>query len=216
MKTHQGANWNQAVTLIDVLIVIAVVLLLGALILPRLAHVHVNTARNSCASHLKQVGLAFQLWSEDNGNKYPMAVSTNQRGSMERALAGDIVLTFQVMSNELSTPRVLVCRADERRTYVTNFTDLTGDNISYFVGVDATATNATMFLGGDRNLTIGKGISSGLQSITTNQAVRWTSEIHKNAGNVLLVDGSVQQFSSSGLREALAKTGVATNRLAFP
>jgi competence protein ComGC len=216
MRTLQGAHCNQAFTLIDALIVVAIVVALCALILPRLAHTHVNTDRASCMSNLKQVGLAFQLWSEDNGNKYPMAVSTNQSGSMEYALGGDVVLTFQVLSNELSTPRVLACRADEGRAKTTNFTHLTRNNISYFVGVDATETNASMFLGGDRNLTTSERMISGLQNITTNQAVRWTSEIHETVGNILLVDGSVQTVSSSALQELLTKTGVATNRLAFP
>jgi prepilin-type processing-associated H-X9-DG protein len=135
---------------------------------------------------------------------------------MELALTGDAVLTFQVMSNELSTPKILVCPNDTKRNSATNFTHLSRDNISYFVGVDATETNATMFLGGDRNLTTGSRMSSGLQNITTNQAVHWTSEIHENSGNILLVDGSVQMASSSALQELLTRTDVATNRLVFP
>jgi hypothetical protein len=215
MKARKRTNWNQAFTLFEAVILIAVLLLL-AFLLPGFMLSHQMAARISCVNELKQVGLAYRVWSGDNGDKYPMAVSTNQGGSMERAMAGDVVLTFQVMSNELSTPKILVCPNDAHRKSATNFTNITKANISYFVGVDAVETNATMFLGGDRNLTTDKGLSSGLLNITTNQAVRWTSEIHKNAGNILTADGSVQQLSSSGLCEALVKTGIATNRLAFP
>jgi len=216
MKTNPGVKQSQAFTLFEILIVIAVLILLAAFLLPPVNHPRNRATRISCVNNLKQFGLAYRLWAGDNGDNYPMGVTTNSGGSMERALGGDVVLTFQVMSNELSTPKILHCPSDTRRSAATNFADLTLTNISYFVGVDVTATNAEMFLGGDRNLTTGKGMSSGLQNLTTNQAVRWTSEIHKNAGNILLADGSVQQLSDTGLREAWIRTGVATNRLAFP
>ena len=216
MKTNQGVKQNQAFTLFEVLIVIAVLIFFAALLLSAYRPPRVHSTRIYCVNNLKQFGLACRLWAIDHGEKYPMAVPTNQGGSMERALAGDVLLTFQVMSNELSTPKILHCPSDTRRSAATNFADLTLTNLSYFVGVDVTVTNAEMFLSGDRNLTTGKGMSSGLQNLTTNQAVRWTSEIHKNAGNVLFADGSVQQLSDTGLREAWIRTGSATNRLVFP
>ncbi|HET7625369.1 MAG TPA: hypothetical protein VFM25_08890 [Verrucomicrobiae bacterium] len=55
----------------------------------------------------------------------------------------------------------------------------------------------------------------GLLTLTTNQMAGWTREIHEQAGNILMVDGSVQQLSISGLRTALENTGIATNRLAL-
>lgn len=215
MKTIAAIKRDQAFTLFEVLIVVAVLTFFAALLLPALRKGGSNK-RISCVNNLKQVGLAYRVWSGDNGDKFPMLVSMDQGGSMERALAGDAVLTFQVMSNELSTPKILVCPNDTQRNSATNFTHISRNNISYFVGVDATETNATMFLGGDRNLTTSERMISGLQNITTNQAVRWTSEIHETVGNILLVDGSVQTVSSSALRELLTKTGVANNRLAFP
>lgn len=50
----------------------------------------------SCINNLKQIGLAARIWSNDNG--------------------GEILPTdFLTMSNELSTPKVLVCPADTNR-----------------------------------------------------------------------------------------------------
>lgn len=216
MKTNQGVKQSQAFTLFEILIVIAVLIFLAAFFLPSVNHPRNRATRIYCVNNLKQFGLAYRLWAGDNGDIYPMGVSTNSGGSMERALAGDVLLTFQVMSNELSTPKILHCPSDTRRSVATNFASLRLTNISYFVGVDVTVTNAEMFLSGDRNLTTSKGISSGLQNLTTNQVLRWTTELHKNAGNILLADGSVQQLSDTGLREAWIRTGVATNRLVFP
>jgi hypothetical protein len=73
-----------------------------------------------------------------------------------------------------------------------------------------------MFLTGDRNLTNGTLLLNGILELKSNSAAGWTEKIHELQGNVGLVDGSVQSFSTSKVREALNNTGVATNRLAMP
>lgn len=88
--------------------------------------------------------------------------------------------------------------------------------ISYFVGVDAQETNATMLLSGDRNITNGRFLKNGMLLPTTNQPIGWTKEIHDRCGNIALADGSVQSVSNSALRRLVGNTGVATNRLAIP
>ena len=96
---------------------------------------------------------------------------------------------------------------------------LSNTNVSYFLGVDAVDTYPQMLLSGDRNIANGPLPPNRVLSITTNtpiDAVRWGTDMHKNQGNVAMADGSVQAFSSARLREALANTGVATNRLAMP
>jgi hypothetical protein len=124
---------------------------------------------------------------------------------------------FQVMSNELGTPRILFCPADTKRGCATNFTsELNNSRISYFVGVDATQTNAMMLLSGDRNITNGTAITRGLLELTTNRPAGWTSELHAKSGNVGLADASVQQVTTHGLQTLLEEAGAATNRIALP
>jgi competence protein ComGC len=217
MKSKKQISIVTGFTLIELLMIIAAFVIIAAVLLPALARPHRRSSHIGCVNNQKQIGIAFRVWSGDNNDKYPMLVSTNQGGSMELALAGDVIATFQVMSNELSTPKVLVCPNDSSRQYATNFTsDLKSTKLSYFVGVNAVETNVTMLLSGDRNITNGTRLRSGLLELTTNQLTGWTSEIHQKAGNICLADGSVQQVSISGLRAAVANTGVATNRLALP
>jgi prepilin-type processing-associated H-X9-DG protein len=85
------------------------------------------------------------------------------------------------------------------------------------VGIDATDMLPQMFLSGDDNLAIG-GVPMKNRVVTfgNNAAISWTRERHVNQGNIALADGSVQQFSAARLRDAIAYTGVATNRLAMP
>lgn len=217
MKSHCGNQRTHAFTVFEVLIVLAVLMLLAALLLPSLAKSHRGPSRISCVYNLKQVGLSYRIWAGDNGDQFPMSVSTNQGGSMELVQAGDVVSTFRVMSNELSTPRILVCPNDFKREAATNFsTGLRNANISYFVGIDAVETNVMTFLSGDRNITNVTRLRAGLFELTTNRPSGWTEEIHQKVGNLGFADGSVQQVTTPGLRDAIANTGFATNRLAIP
>jgi hypothetical protein len=126
---------------------------------------------------------------------------------------------FQIMSNELSTPKVLFCPAETDRTrfIATNFTWLNNSNLSFFVSVDASnETYPQTILSGDHNITNGIAVKNGLLELTTNQLAGWTSEMHDKVGNVGLADGSVQQVSITGLRTTVENTGLATNRLQMP
>lgn len=203
--------------MIDLLIIVAVILFLAALLLPQLARTHRPASRISCVNSLKQLGLAYRVWAGDNFDQFPMQVSTNAGGSRELALVGDVISTFQVMSNELSTPRILVCPNDRSRTAATNFFHLKRNQVSYFVGVDAVETNFFMILSGDRNLTNRTALQGGLMEVTANSEPGWNREnLHEGGGNVGFSDGSVMQFSTPGLRTHIASTGLGTNRLAFP
>jgi len=123
-----------------------------------------------------------------------------------------------VMSNELSTPKVLVCPQDKSHLPpAANFSSQLVSHISYFVGLDAEQDHPQMFLSGDDNFAIGGvPVKSGLLKLSTNAPVTWTAARHKNAGNIGLADGSVETVDDSGLANLLGQTGVATNRLAIP
>jgi prepilin-type processing-associated H-X9-DG protein len=90
---------------------------------------------------------------------------------------------FLVMSNELSTPKVLMCPAEYETirqpatTFagtipngVANQVPYTNDmNISYFIGVDAQDTSPQMLLDGDHNLGSGNPPTVAFQATTANQ-----------------------------------------------
>jgi prepilin-type processing-associated H-X9-DG protein len=169
-------------------------------------------------SCLQQIGLAFRVWESDNSDKYPMGISVTNGGSMELVVTGNVVAIFLVMSNELSTPRILHCPNDMAHIEVNSFAGLASSNISYFVGVDVTnEINPQMILSGDDNFEIGGvPVKSGLLELSTNAPIAWTAARHKFAGNIGLADGSVQEVTTVGLQTALQQTGLATNRLAIP
>jgi hypothetical protein len=119
------------------------------------------------------------------------------------------------MSNELSIPRIVICPSDNR-IEATNWIEFSDTNVSYFLEPDATNIKLNMLLSGDRNLSIDGNQLSGLINLGTNSLLSWTGEIHRNAGNIGLPDGTVQQLTSELLRQQLATSGDPTNRVLFP
>ncbi|HXC36061.1 MAG TPA: prepilin-type N-terminal cleavage/methylation domain-containing protein [Candidatus Acidoferrales bacterium] len=168
-------------TLIELLVVIAIIAILAAMLLPVLAAAKRRAQRINCVSNLRQVGLGLRIWEGDNGNAYPMAVSTSAGGAMEwlsdQSSAGQagtysqfsITNVFDDCSNELTTTKIFVCPSDSGRNYATNFGELgvgnpsnsgsapgtpgAGTNaISFFICGDCNEGYPQMIMDGDRNV----------------------------------------------------------------
>lgn len=215
METNHSQSSHRAFYLAELLVIIAIVAILAGLLLPALAKAKSKAQRINCVNNLKQDGLAFRMWGDDH-NAYPMRYQTNNFDGPSIAIQQKMYVYFQVMSNELNTPKILTCPSDDR-TPAPNFKDFGNDNLSYFVGLDATETMPQMFLTGDRNLAVNdSAVQTGLISVQSTDKIGWTQEIHHGQGNVGLADGSVQQYTSSVLQQALRHTGTNVTRLAIP
>ncbi len=62
---------RQAFTLIELLVVIAIIAILAAILFPVFAKAREKARQSSCASNLKQLGLASLAYSHDYDGKYP-------------------------------------------------------------------------------------------------------------------------------------------------
>jgi len=231
MKLQPTTHGSRALTLTELLVVICVVAVLVAVLLLSLQNHHDGRQRIYCINNLKQVDLAFKIWEGDNGDKYPMAVSVTNGGAMELAVTGNVAGIFRTMSNELATPKVLVCPQDTKRIAGTDFfAGFSNANISYFVGLDAEDKYPQMIISGDDNLEVnGVRVRPGILNLPPNTSVEWTEnerhglpqqlsilKQHLRIGNLGLADGSVQTTTTSALQSALVNTGSATNRLVIP
>ena len=191
MKAKTSSDQSQAMTLVEVLVVIARLIILAEMLLPRLArarqHNHI-----SCISNLKQIGTAYRIWENDNGHKYP-GPQTEAQGGMQGLLsrspnAGRFAyLTYSIMQNEMGqSPRVVVCPNDERIANTnfyyspankpqsadvefpatTRYGTFDDTNVSYFCGVGASDTFPQSILAGDRNLG-----NSGILDVSTKTVI---------------------------------------------
>ena len=141
MKTRSVA----AFTVLELLAIIVLVLILFALLLPSTTSHGTRSSRISCASNLKQIGLAFRMWANEHDEKFPMALTIAEGGTKELALQGLPLASFMIISNELNNPKPLNCPEDKERTRVANFAQLTTKSISYFLGVDASEQSRRQF-----------------------------------------------------------------------
>ena len=217
MKSISRRFTSPGFTLVALLIIVAIVAILAAMLLPALASAKRKAQRINCVNNLKQIGLSFRIWPGEQDDRYPMDVPMARGGTKEFDTGADTFRHFQVMSNELSTPKVLICPADTRMA-VLNFTRLKNQNVSYFIGLDSDEADPQRFLDGDRNIVGAAAPENGILKLVPGGPVGWTAAIHNNLGNLGLADGSVMQFSNSRLRTALQNSGDPTNtwRIALP
>jgi len=219
MKLPSSYPGNRGLTLMEAVVVVFLLVVVAALLLPAVAaRKNLRRSRINCTNNLKQIGLTFRIWAGDNNDKYPMAVSVTNGGAMEAAEGGAPVVVFQVMSNELSSPKVLHCWEDKDHQYATNFgPSLSADNVSYFVNPDIKDEHSPGCLSGDDNLeTNGFALRSGISLVSSNSPLAWTAKRHKFSGNFLMADGSVKVMNNSELANWLQSTNFTTTRLAIP
>lgn len=212
----------EAFTLVELLVVAAIVAIVVALLTPAMDNRPIKAPINHCLNNLRQVGLALQMFADDNNGQFPPQVSITNGGSLEFISSTSPALHFQTLSNYLVRNwRVFWCPADEAKQPLTTNGVLTDRNVCYFLSVDAAPRRPHVISAGDRNLELaGQAVRPGLFALTTNAAVRWTRELHakqtgRQCGNVLFTDGHVETLREN-LSAAVQRQGLATNQLVFP
>ncbi|MEP6664160.1 MAG: prepilin-type N-terminal cleavage/methylation domain-containing protein [Verrucomicrobiota bacterium] len=138
---NSGDDARTGFTLIELLVVIAIIAILAALLLPALSNAKKKAQKTSCVSNLKQIGLAFQIWADDNndwlppGQDSPFGLFTGQRTDYQED-GVDPKYRYQLVyylaeymhlpkpDAQLRSAPVFFCPGS--RSYTTSDTDFTG------------------------------------------------------------------------------------------
>lgn len=198
---------QKAFTRVEFSVVIAVLVVITLLVLiPSLKTSFIHAKRIGCVSHLKNIGLAFRTAAVDTG-AFVFRLPESKGGTAPYASDPvELWRHFVVLSNELSTPKILSCPVDNRRATYNHWQSvMTNDRnraISYTVGLDATEEEPNSILSGDRNLSLdGLPVGMSVLSMRAGDRIEFMPDRHGRAGQLLLGDGSVQQVSSARLNE---------------
>lgn len=213
---------RRAFTLLELLVVFVVFLILVAVLIPRRSRPEPAYAVR-CMSNQRQVALALLMFAGDHEERFPSAISTTNGGAAETLAAGDVFPCYVILTNYFRDVGLFRCPVDKLRPAARGSAPFSRTNVSYFLSLDASPTNAPamVILSGDRHLESGgKPVRSGLFAISASEPLRWTSELHSNKnatrGIVGFADGHVEMVKSENLSKVAARQPMQTNLVAIP
>lgn len=223
MNPRPGTSSHAAFTLLELFVVVLIIAVLAAMLLP--ARSGPGRARRPlCMSNQKQVVLGLIIFATDHQDAFPSMVSVTNGGALEAMAGGDVTTCYLALTSVIRNPAAFVCPTDKSRSPFRPGQPLARTNVSYFVSLDASPTNAPIYsvLTGDRHLESGGiPVAPGLFTMSPNQGVAWTAELHpakgKPSGGAFgFADGHVEWVSGSNLSAVVARQSMTTNRLAVP
>lgn len=101
-------RWTRrAFTLVELLVVIAVVAILAAVLLPALSRAKESARRAACASNLRQIILAALMYADEQEDRFPAQPGGD--GLAMRAAGGDGTNYYDLLIPYVNHPRVWLC-----------------------------------------------------------------------------------------------------------
>ena len=221
MARKGNTGCEAAFNRLELVVMMATLVLLAGLAFPTLGNTKTRSQRLTCVANLRQLGHALHVWGNDHGDKTPWRTPSSEGGTFltQNPFKNNAWYQLGWLSNELGTPKILVCPADkivgDSRVIASNWSStdpaagyatigLRDRATSYTVALDAYFEQPRTILSGDRNVRT-SGINSSCSSGVGDANffvlgpfpgnIGWTNSIHFQNGNVLFYSGEVEQLS---------------------
>jgi len=102
-------------TLVELLVVIAIIAILASLLMPTFGKAKEQARAIDCVNNLRQIGIALQLYVDENGNRLP--VMRDKPLGTNAVVTNNLPSVDMVLSNHLGNVRVLRCQSDRQQIF---------------------------------------------------------------------------------------------------
>jgi prepilin-type processing-associated H-X9-DG protein/prepilin-type N-terminal cleavage/methylation domain-containing protein len=187
------AKKKKSFTLIELLVVIAIIAVLIAILLPALAGAREGARTGLCASHLRQIGLAYRMYSDDNNGRLPLNYDPTKQDPNGHHWAEYVATYFGHSDYSIWKCPSYKGVGWESQVYPIGWIiSLSGGEWSKKVYDDFRTTEAMLFIDGPRGWKNIFWTWSNLEDGFTTGGVHLR---HRGRANALMLDGHVSIFS---------------------
>ncbi len=223
---------SRGFTLVEVLIVLAVIVIITAILFPIFARVRENGRRATCVSNLKQIGLAWQMYADDSDGKampYSHSVGGTSQfwtGFTTSDENSGVARGTGLLHPWLKTDKILLCPSWAEDSSTSNFTQADVQGYGYNNSVfrpqnDKNPNRVTLISAIDKpaemvvfaDVVSISGVNFGTPGLVSYLAISAPSRglptfhgRHNGMGNVLWADGHVKARQPTFIESVRGRT----------